>query len=218
MGLLKLAAATLAIFQAVQAVPTPEADEVLETSAAGKYCDAATTICYSEYKTGDITYRIAISDKATAAPFDVLLSIIAPKATGWAAIAWGGVMANNPLTVAWASGDKTVVSSRWAAGHTLPTVYASANYTVLPGSVVNATHWTLNVLAKGVSSWTNGKLDPASTATNLAYGSSINPPTTPADPASRFGIHQSKGKWSHDLNGSKIANFDALVQKAAGAA
>ncbi len=102
------------------------------------------------------------------------------------------------------------------SGHTLPQTYANATYTVLPGSTVNATHWTINVLAKGVSSWTNGKLDPSSTATNLGYASSINAPATPADPASRFGIHQSRGKWSHDLSSAKIANFDALVQKASG--
>ncbi len=115
MGLLKLTAAMLAVFQAVQAVPTPEVDEILDVSAPGKFCDEATTICYSEYKAPqDITFRIAISDQAKAAPFDVLFSIVAPKATGWAGIAWGGVMANNPLTVAWANGDKTVVSSRWA--------------------------------------------------------------------------------------------------------
>ncbi len=115
MGLLQLTTAVLALLQAAQAAPTPEADEVLEVSAPGKYCDAATTICYSEYKTAqDVTFRIAISDQAKAAPFDVLVSIVAPKAIGWAGIAWGGVMAKNPLTVGWANGDKTVVSSRWA--------------------------------------------------------------------------------------------------------
>ncbi len=102
------------------------------------------------------------------------------------------------------------------SGHTLPTTYADATYTILPGSASNTTHWTLNVLAKGVSSWDGGKLDPASTATNLAFGSSINAPATPADPASRFGIHQARGKWSHDLSSAKIANFDSLVQKLAG--
>ena len=104
----------------------------------------------------------------------------------------------------------------FSSGPTLPGTYADATYTILPGSAANSTHWTLNVLAKGVSSWANGKLDPASTATNLAYASSINAPATPADPASRFGIHQARGKWSQDLSSAKIANFDALVQKATG--
>ncbi len=115
MGLLKITAAVLAALQAVQAVPTPDVDEEVGVSAPGKYCDEATTICYSEYKTPqEVTFRIAISDQAKAAPFDVLLSIVAPKSIGWAGIAWGGVMANNPLTVGWANSDKTVVSSRLA--------------------------------------------------------------------------------------------------------
>lgn len=113
MGLFKATTALLAAIGSAAAAPTPEAQEV---SATSKYCDAASTICYSEFtSTNNIAYRIAIPDTATAsAPFDVLLQIVAPKATGWAAIAWGGQMAYNPLTVAWPNGASVVVSSRRA--------------------------------------------------------------------------------------------------------
>jgi hypothetical protein len=99
---------------AVLAAPVPDAD--VAAAGSGKYCDAATTICYTEYSTAQgIAFRFAIPDTAKAGtPYDVLISIVAPKAVGWAGIAWGGVMANNPLTVAWPNGANTVVSSRRA--------------------------------------------------------------------------------------------------------
>ena len=79
-----------------------------------QYC-AADGVCYSQYTvpTSNITYRIAIPDVSNA-PFDVLLQITAPVAVGWAGLAWGGVMAKNPLTVAWPNGDSAIISSRWA--------------------------------------------------------------------------------------------------------
>ena len=111
--MLKIVTFTLAALSSTLAAPSPD---VQSTAAAAKYCDAATTICYSEYTSpAKVVYRIAIPDTATAsAPFDVLLSIVAPTTVGWAAIAWGGQMANNPLTVGWANGASTVVSSRRA--------------------------------------------------------------------------------------------------------
>jgi len=82
--------------------------------SAAQYCDAATSVCYSETKSGDLTVRIALP-AVEKDPFDALLQLVAPKAVaGWAAIAWGGKMTKNPLTVAWANGNTTVVSSRWA--------------------------------------------------------------------------------------------------------
>lgn len=81
-----------------------------------KYCPGGTDICFSEFATpaDGIVFRIAIPD-VEAAPFDILLQIVAPVATtGWAGLAWGGAMTGNPLTVAWPNGDSAVVSSRWA--------------------------------------------------------------------------------------------------------
>ncbi len=111
MGLLELAVAALALGNPASSTPVPQGGAV----SAGKYCDAATTICYSEWLSPEkIAFRIAIPDTATAGSFDVLLQIAAPKTVGWAGVAWGGTMVNNPLTVGWANGDKTVVSSRSA--------------------------------------------------------------------------------------------------------
>ncbi|KAB5513258.1 hypothetical protein GE09DRAFT_1209055 [Coniochaeta sp. 2T2.1] len=219
MGLFKTTALLAAIGSAM-AVPTPEAQDIAATT---KYCDAASTVCYSEFtSTNNIAFRIAIPDTATAsAPFDVLLQIVAPKAIGWAAIAWGGQMAYNPLTVAWPNGASVVVSSRRATAHTLPGVYTGATYTVLPTSATNTTHWKLDVLAQGVSTWTDasGKaasLNPSGTAVPLAWGSSSRAVATPANNASSFAGHDAKGKFSHDLNSAKVADFNALVAKLQG--
>ena len=81
----------------------------------GKYCPGGTAICFSESKVAahDITFRVAIPE-TTAAPFDILLQIVAPVSVGWAGLAWGGKMTNNPLTVGWANGKSATVSSRFA--------------------------------------------------------------------------------------------------------
>ncbi|KAK3372990.1 hypothetical protein B0T24DRAFT_248854 [Lasiosphaeria ovina] len=216
MGLLQLAAAALALGSSAVATPVPEAEAV---SAATKYCEASTSICYSEFANpAGVLYRIAIPDTATVGNFDLLLQIVAPKAIGWAGVAWGGVMTNNPLTVAWANpGATSVVSSRRASSRTYPTPFADVSYTVLPGSTSNSTHWTVTALAKGLSAWGTTKLDPASTATQFAWVTSATAPVEPANNASRFGIHTAHAKWSHDLSSSKLANFAALVQQAAAA-
>ncbi len=86
--------------------------------ASTKFCDTGVDgVCLAQYATSSsasgIVFRLAIP-QADAAPFDVLLSIIAPVSAGWAGLAWGGSMTANPLTVAWPNGDAAVVSSRWA--------------------------------------------------------------------------------------------------------
>jgi hypothetical protein len=74
----------------------------------------ATALTYATWTSSNgISYEVAIP-KATAAPFDVALKIVAPKAVGWAGICWGGSMLNNPLIVAWANGEDVVASSRLA--------------------------------------------------------------------------------------------------------
>ncbi|KAJ4413411.1 hypothetical protein N0V85_003569 [Neurospora sp. IMI 360204] len=209
MRLSQLAATLLALGNAAFAKPAVQSRD---TVAAAKYCDASTSICYSEFISPEkIAYRFAIPDNATAGNFDVLLQIVAPKTVGWAGLAWGGVMVNNPLLVAWPYQSSVIASSRKASARTYPQVSNDVSYKVLAGSGPNATHWTLNALAKGASSWGTTKLDPKSSAVPFAYAQSRSPPTNPADVASRFSIHQSKGKWSHDLASGRIANFGSAV-------
>jgi hypothetical protein len=214
MGLLQLAATVLALGSSVQAAP---ANDVAARQAGVKYCDPVSTICYSEWISPEkIAFRTAIPENATAtADFDVLVQIQAPKSVGWAGIAWGGTMVNNPLTVAWPNAQTVVVSSRRATARTYPQPWTGATYTVLGGTVSNSTHWTVNFLAKGVSNLGSSRLNPSSTAASIAYGQSYQAPSSPADPASRFGIHNSRGKFSHNLALGKISNFRAAVAQLA---
>lgn len=107
----------------------------------------------------------------------------------------------------------TPCSSLSNSSRSYPTPYAGASYTVLDSSMANSTHWTLSVLAKGISSWGNTRLNPAGSVT-LAYAQSARPPTEPANNATRFGIHNTRGQWSHDLSSARIANFTELVEAA----
>ncbi|KIH95167.1 hypothetical protein SPBR_03535 [Sporothrix brasiliensis 5110] len=211
--------ASLALAASALAAP---ATELLPRSSDAKACDATSKICYSEYVSPNgVSFRIAIPDTATAtAPYDIALSIVAPKAIGWAAVAWGGAMANNPLTVGWSNAATAVVSSRRATGHTLPTAYDGASYKVLPSSKTNDTHWQLDAICTGCSTWVGAAgseaktLDPASAAISLAYATSATAPADPSNNASRFGIHSAKGKWTQDFGSAKLTGFASLVQAA----
>jgi len=106
MGLVTVLATALSLSGAAMASP------VQERAVSAKYCDAASTLCFSEWVSPEkIAYRFAIPDTATSGSFDVILQIEAPKAVGWAGIAWGGSMTNNPLTVAWANGAGSAIAS-----------------------------------------------------------------------------------------------------------
>ncbi|KAK3372123.1 hypothetical protein B0H63DRAFT_439249 [Podospora didyma] len=181
--------------------------------AARKYCPGGTSICFSEYTvaTHNIVYRIAIPD-VKSAPFDILLQIVAPVAVGWAGLAWGGKMSSNPLTVAWANGKTSVVSSRFTTGHSTPGAYAGATYTVLPSTTANATHWELDVLCRGCSQWSGGSLDPNG-VNALAWAKSSKAVTAASNNASAFSIHDAKAVFAHDFSAAKIPQgvFDALA-------
>ncbi|KAK4224892.1 hypothetical protein QBC38DRAFT_547261 [Podospora fimiseda] len=189
------------------------ASENIKRQSQTKYCPGNTQICFSEFKvpTHDITYRIAIPD-VSSAPFDVLLQIVAPLSTGWAAVAWGGKMTNNPLTVAWPNGKSAIVSSRFATSRTLPAVYTGATYSILPTSNTNTTHWQLDVLCRGCSQWSGGSLDPNG-INSLAWAKSSAAPNTANSNTSSFGIHDGRGTFAHDLSAAKIPKgvFDAVA-------
>ncbi|KAI0152171.1 iron reductase domain protein [Hypoxylon sp. NC0597] len=189
------------------------------TAATAKYCDASTGVCYSEVSVGvaPITWRIAIPAVGEG-PFDVLLQVVAPKTVGWAGLAWGGGMLYNPISLSWANGNSTIASGRFAMAHVQPDVYEAANHTVLKGSTVNATHWTLTTLCQGCSTWVhNGGakevLDPGATAASFAFAASAVPPIDPTDPTSPIGIHSEHGLFTVDLAAAKSENFDAWVQQ-----
>ncbi len=78
-------------------------------------CDTTAGICFSTYTVpaNGISVGIALPETVTD-PYDAIISISAPVNTTWAGFAWGGTMTYNPLTVGWANGKTSVVSSRMA--------------------------------------------------------------------------------------------------------
>ncbi|KAK0723637.1 hypothetical protein B0T21DRAFT_385867 [Apiosordaria backusii] len=204
--------AVVLALEAAQAWTAFAKSETSKRQTTTKYCPGNTEICFSEFKvpTHDVIYRIAIPDVA-AAPFDLLLQIVAPVSkAGWAGIAWGGMMATNPLTVAWPNGNTAVVSSRWSTN--VPGAYAGATYTVLPSTTTNETHWQLDVLCRGCSEWAGGSLDPNG-ANTLAWAKNTRVVNTATSNTSSFGIHDGRGAWSHDFSQARIPKgvFDAVA-------
>ncbi|XDG09088.1 hypothetical protein ABKA04_008703 [Annulohypoxylon sp. FPYF3050] len=171
---------------------------------ADQYCDTSSGVCYSEVTVGvaPITWRIAIPSVGEG-PFDVLLQVVAPNRVGWAGLAWGGGMLYNPISL---------------GAHIQPDYYEAANHTVLKGSTVNDTHWTLTTLCQGCSTWIhNGgskeTLDPGATAASFAFAASATPPIDVTDPGSPIGIHSEHGIFTIDLSAAKSTQFDSWVAR-----
>ncbi|KAH9908443.1 hypothetical protein F4778DRAFT_717256 [Xylariomycetidae sp. FL2044] len=209
MGIVRALTTALALASASCAAPA---------SPSVQFCDPVTTVCYSSSTVGvgAISYRVAIP-VVDVAPFDMLVQIVAPKTAGWAGIAWGGRMINNTITIGWANGNSSTVSSRWASAHVLPDIYEGAEYTLLEGSGTNDTHWTVNALCKGCSVWTHDggattSLDPSSTEANFAWATAPTPPYDPADNTTIFGLHTEHGTFTIDLAAAKTDQFDAYLQ------
>ena len=117
MGLLKAAGLALSLSQSLVAgYRVDRAVERRQDAVSARYCDPdQKSVCYAQFTaaTSGTTYRVAIPEVAKA-PFDTLVQVVAPNAVGWAALAWGGSMSSNPLTVVWMANNQGVVSSRWA--------------------------------------------------------------------------------------------------------
>jgi hypothetical protein len=96
---------------------TPQVREIAAATPAVKYYDTVTGFNFTQYTASNINYRIAIPSTATkGTPYQIVLQVVAPlTGTGWAGLAWGGQMANNPLTLVWANGQNAVASSRRAS-------------------------------------------------------------------------------------------------------
>ncbi|KAI0202570.1 hypothetical protein F4808DRAFT_420603 [Astrocystis sublimbata] len=220
MGFLKTAVAIVALAGSSICAPS-SASTFIPASPASQsvqYCDTDSEVCYSSSTVGvaAISYRLAIPN-VTASPFDLILQIAAPKTVQWAGLALGGRMVNNTIAMAWANGNTTVVSSRWASGHEVPEAYEAAEYTLLKGSVTNDTHWTMTALCKGCSSWVHDggaktALDPTSPSINLAWAASPYPVGDPADNYTYMSIHSEHGTFNLDLAAARSENFDAYLQ------
>ncbi|KAF2278058.1 cellobiose dehydrogenase-like protein [Westerdykella ornata] len=186
--------------------------------STSRYCDEASSICYSGWNSGNgVTIGVALP-KVAKAPFDTVLQIISPVANGWAGFSWGGTMPYVPLTIGWPNNasNTAIYSSRMAYGLSLPQPYDAAEYTYLKGTGLNATHWTLNVRCRGCSQWQDVdgnlvSLNPSDTAAPFAHAFASKLPAQPANNRSTFNVHTKFGHWSLDLTLGQNEDFDKLV-------
>jgi len=94
------------------------------------------------------------------------------------------------------------VSGATKSGHNPPTAYTGTSYTVLSASK-NASHWQVNFLCTGCSTWGTTSLNPNG-VNRLAYATSNRAPATPASNTSSITIHSEKGIMSQDLSVGKV--------------
>ncbi|KXH57946.1 carbohydrate-binding cytochrome b562 [Colletotrichum salicis] len=158
------------------------------------YCDSLGR-CFASYtNAGGITYGIAIPEgPATGQPYEAIVQITAPIDVGWAALAWG-------------------VTS----GYFTPPPYEDAEYTILPGTVVNDTHYSITTLCRGCTYWAPYGNDPTSLDPNgenyLAFASSGVPVDDPAANDTTFGIHERVGHWMHNFQPAQAVDFDSWAE------
>ncbi|KAF6834600.1 cellobiose dehydrogenase [Colletotrichum plurivorum] len=178
------------------------------------YCDSLGR-CFASYTTeGGITFGFAIPEGATSGqPYDAILQVTAPIEVGWAGLAWGGSMTYNPLTIVWVNGEEVTVSSRMAFGYFTPPPYEDAEHTVLPGTVVNATHYSVTTLCRGCTYFAPFGNDPTALDPNgenyLAFAYSGVPVDDPTANDTTFGIHERTGHWYHNFAPAQAADFES---------
>ncbi|OIW24980.1 CBD9-like protein [Coniochaeta ligniaria NRRL 30616] len=170
------------------------------------YRDAETGFTFSEnsvsYVLGkSLTFRIALPNPTSASePYNVVLQVVAPKDVGWAGLAWGGGMLNDPLTVVWANGNSVVLSSRYTSSRVVPQPYTGAAYQLFrTGTKQNGTHFQLTAKCTGCTTFNGRRL--STTGTNkLAFAYSAGRPSDPGSNSSSFPFHDSFNYWSHDFS------------------
>ncbi|GAB1321103.1 hypothetical protein MFIFM68171_11313 [Madurella fahalii] len=166
-----------------------------------------------------ITFRVAVPDAAQYSTFDAVIQLVVPAEVGWAGVAWGGSMSQNPLLVVWRNSNNqgVIASSRWSNGHTTPTTYTGATYTVYrTGTKSNSTHWQVTAKCTGCSSWNNQAgatryINPKS-ENRLAWAYSLSRPSNPSSPTSSISIHDLPGYVTLNFGQGTNANFAGLVQ------
>ncbi|KAI8201865.1 Cellobiose dehydrogenase [Colletotrichum sp. SAR 10_65] len=107
-----------------------------------------------------------------------------------------------------------------AFGYFTPPPYEDAEYTVLPGTVVNNTHYSVTALCKGCTYFAPFGNDPTALDSNgenyLAFAYSGVPVDDPSSNETTFGIHERTGHWYHDFKPAQAADFDEWASGSSG--
>lgn len=189
--------------------------------------DPETGFTFSEYKvaytlSANIAFRVAVPSSAQPGqPYDIVIQAVVPNAVGWAGVAFGGSMVYNPLFVAWASGQSTQGSVRWATSHSQPTLYNNAKLERLTaGNKVNGTHWQFTAKCSGCTSYSGRSggtttLNPKG-SNRLALVISNGKPQQPTNPNSNLVMHENPIYWPQSFTEGANANFGELVRRNGG--
>lgn len=104
--------------------------------------------------------------------------------------------------------------TQYNRSRSLPTVYSSATYKTVSASN-NGTHWTVETVCSGCSTWSGGSLSTTGTDT-FAWAVGRNAVSQPADPGSSFSVHDTIGTFSGALSQGTVpqATFDEHVKNA----
>ncbi|OHE99630.1 carbohydrate-binding cytochrome b562 [Colletotrichum orchidophilum] len=101
-------------------------------------------------------------------------------------------------------------------GYFTPPPYEDTEYTVLPGTVVNATHYSVTALCRGCTYWAPYGNDPTSLDPNgenyLAFAYSGVPVDNPAANDTTFGIHERVGHWMHNFQPAQAVDFESWAR------
>ncbi|KAK3337555.1 CBD9-like protein [Cercophora scortea] len=197
---------------------------LLGSVAADTYYDSDTGLTFSQgfglYKVDGrgVTVRIAIPTGVEAnTAYDAVVQVVVPSDVGWAGLAWGGSMTKNPLLVFWrGSNNSPVLSSRWSTGHTAPTSYTGAQYTLYKtGTKSNSTHWQFTALCSGCTAFNGDSglryISPRG-GNRLAFAYSPTKPSGNSNTSS-ITVHEVHGYWNHDFTSAANSNFVAAVEK-----
>ncbi|KAI1188584.1 hypothetical protein F5B17DRAFT_451603 [Nemania serpens] len=192
-----------------------------EGLAADSYVvrDGETGFTFSEYQAAYaigsyITYRVAVPSPADAG-YDLVYQVIAPNNVGWAGLAWGATMTNNPLTVNWNYQNTGVASVRRTNVRTAPQPWTGATVQVLKKATkTNGTHWQLTAKCSGCSTFTTTgtttkNLNPNG-SNRLAFAYSKTKPSS-GSAAGTISVHDVYGYWEHDFSTAGNPNFAQLV-------
>ncbi|CAG8959881.1 hypothetical protein HYFRA_00013153 [Hymenoscyphus fraxineus] len=195
-----------------------------EAADSSTYFDAETGFTFAQFNGlfqigKGILYRVAVPSPVPAnASYDVVFQIVAPIAVGWTGLAWGGGMVRSPLTVTWQNGQTVTIGSRYATGHSMPSVYPNAVYTKFKtGTKVNSTHWQVTAKCSGCSTFigsTNSQVTlPPKGVNRLAFAESNSKPATPSSSTSTFNVHDVTNSFTADFASAGNTEFAALVAK-----
>lgn len=128
-----------------------------------------------------------------------------------------GPPSKSPLTESYTDRQNRSTDHTIHSGYYQPEIYEDGTLELLKGSSANATHYKVTALAKGFSSWTDFDGNPTnldgSGQVGFAYAYSGTPVDEPENEGSTFSIHDSVGRWVHDLAAARSEEFPNWVSE-----